>query len=259
MSTIISSSRNKRNRGYPGAALVVVLANFFFCFVLTAPSAAADDAAAFARARRQMVERDLSGRGIKDARVLAAMNDIPRHLFVPERMRAFAYDDRALSIGEGQTISQPYIVAFMSELLELKGGEKVLEIGTGSGYQTAVLARLAAHVFSIEIIPTLGARALDLLDSLAFTNIEIKIGDCFFGCEEKAPFDAILLTAASPRIPPALWSQLRDGGCLILPQGEEGQPQKLMRYRKRAGKAAGEEITGVIFVPLTGEIRRKGR
>ena len=223
------------------------------------PGAAADDAAALVRARRQMVERDLSGRGIKDAGVLAAMGDIPRHLFVPEKLRGFAYDDRALSIGDSQTISQPYIVALMSELLELKGGERVLEIGTGSGYQTAVLSRLAARVFSIEIIPALGARARKLLERLAFTNVEIKIGDGFFGWEEQAPFDAILLTAASPRIPAALWSQLRDGGRLIMPLGDEGQPQKLMRYRKSAGKTAAEEITGVIFVPLTGEIRRRGR
>ena len=185
-----------------------------------------------------MVERDLSGRGIKDERVLAAMNAIPRHLFVPEPSRASAYDDRALPIGEGQTISQPYIVAFMSELLELKGGERVLEIGTGSGYQTAVLARLAAHVFSIEIIPALGARARELLERLGFANIEIKIGDGFFGWEEKAPFDAILLTAASPRVPEPLWRQLREGGRLILPQGEEGKTREtdaLPQERRQTG------------------------
>ena len=259
MNTIISSSRTKSNPGFPGAALAVLLANLLLGVPPEAPAGAGDDAAVFARARRQMVERDLSGRGIKDERVLAAMNAIPRHLFVPEPSRASAYDDRALPIGDGQTISQPYIVAFMSELLEVKGGERVLEIGTGSGYQTAILARLAAHVFSIEIIPALGARARELLERLGFANIEIKIGDGFFGWEEKAPFDAILLTAASPRIPEPLWSQLREGGRLILPQGEEGKTQKLMRYRKSAGKPAAEEITGVIFVPLTGEIRKRGR
>jgi protein-L-isoaspartate(D-aspartate) O-methyltransferase len=219
----------------------------------------AEDGSALARSRRQMIERDLKGRGIRDARVLTAMSEIPRDQFVPERLRARAYADQALSIGESQTISQPYVVALMSELLELKGSEKVLEIGTGSGYQTAVLARLAAQVFTIEIIPALGNRARELLERLGFANIEIKIGDGFFGWEEKAPFDAILMTAASPRVPPALWSQLREGGRLVMPQGEEGRDQTLMRYRKLSGKMAGEEITGVVFVPLTGEIRKRGR
>jgi protein-L-isoaspartate(D-aspartate) O-methyltransferase len=144
-------------------------------------------------------------------------------------------------------------------VIDVKRGEKVLEIGTGSGYQTAVLAQLAAQVFSIEIIPALGARAAQRLERLGFANIEIKIGDGFFGWEENAPFDAILLTAASPRIPEPLWRQLREGGRLILPEGEEGKAQKLIRYRKSAGKPVAEEITGVIFVPLTGEIRKRGR
>jgi protein-L-isoaspartate(D-aspartate) O-methyltransferase len=219
----------------------------------------AEDGNALARARRQMIERDLKGRGIRDDRVLTVMSEIPRHLFVPERLRARAYADQALSIGENQTISQPYVVALMSELLELKGGERVLEIGTGSGYQTAVLARLAAQVFSIEIIPALEKRARELLQRLAFTNVEIKFGDGFFGWEEKAPFDGILMTAAAPSVPPALWSQLREGGRLVMPQGEEGRAQTLMRYRKRSGKMVAEEITGVIFVPLTGEIRKRER
>jgi protein-L-isoaspartate(D-aspartate) O-methyltransferase len=258
MSTITLSSRKKPELGSSIAALLV-LTSLFFGLPSPASFAGAQDEQSLARARRQMVERDLRGRGIKDERVLAAMNAIPRHLFVPELARASAYDDRALPIGDGQTISQPYIVAFMSELLELKGDERVLEIGTGSGYQTAVLARLAAQVFSIEIIPALGARARELLERLGTANVEIKTGDGFFGWEEKAPFDAILLTAASPRIPEPLWRQLREGGRLILPQGEEGKSQKLMRYRKSAGKPVAEEITGVIFVPLTGEIRKRGR
>jgi len=258
MRTITSPSRKKTELGSLVAALFV-LTNLLLGAPLPVRFAGAQDEQDFARARRQMVERDLRGRGIKDERVLAAMNTIARQLFVPERLRASAYDDRPLPIGDGQTISQPYIVAFMSELLELKGGESVLEIGTGSGYQTAVLAQLAAHVFSIEIIPALGARAGQLLERLGLANIEIKIGDGFFGWEEKAPFDAILLTAASPRIPEPLWRQLREGGRLILPQGEEGKAQKLIRYRKSAGRPVAEEITGVIFVPLTGEIRKRGR
>lgn len=259
MNTIISWSRKKLDRPAPASALFLLLANLYVGILLPAPAAAAQDEEAFARARRQMVERDLRGRGIKDERVLAAMNTVPRHLFVPERLRDAAYDDRPLPIGDGQTISQPYIVAFMSELLELKGGESVLEIGTGSGYQTAVLAKLAGRVYSIEIIQTLGARANSLLVELAVTNAEVKVGDGYFGWQEKAPFDAILLTAASPRIPEPLWRQLREGGRLIMPQGDAGKTQRLMRYRKSAGKSVAEEITGVIFVPLTGEIRKRGR
>jgi len=259
MSTIISSSGKSRNPGSRAALRIVFLVHFVIGFPVPAPAVEIVDAAAVARARRDMVERDLRGRGIKDERVLAAMQAVPRHLFVPEALRAAAYEDRAMPIGDGQTISQPYIVAVMSELLELRGGERVLEIGTGSGYQTAVLARLAAQVFSIEIIPVLGARARELLERLAVANVEIKIGDGFFGWHDKAPFDAILLTAASPRIPPELWSQLREGGRLILPEGDAGRTQKLMRYRKLAGKPSPEEIIGVIFVPLTGEIRKQGR
>lgn len=210
-------------------------------------------------ARRLMIERDLKGRGIKDQRVLAAMDATPRHLFVPQRLRTFAYDDRPLPIGDGQTISQPYIVAFMSELLELKGSERVLEIGTGSGYQAAVLARLAAEVYSIEIVPRLSERAKSLLDSLAITNIQLKVGDGFFGWEEKGPFDAILMTAASPKVPEALWSQLREGGRMVLPLGEERQIQRLVRLRKVAGKQVIEEITDVAFVPLTGAIQKLPR
>lgn len=206
-----------------------------------------------------MIERDLKGRGITDPRVLAAMEAVPRHLFVPERQRAAAYDDRPLPIGEGQTISQPYMVAVMAQLLELTGTEKILEIGTGSGYHAAVLARLAAEVYSVEILGSLSARAKRLLDQSGITNIELKIGDGFFGWEEKAPFDAILMTAAAPRVPEPLWRQLREGGRLILPLGAAGRTQKLMRVRKVAGKQVMEELSEVIFVPLTGAIQKAPR
>lgn len=206
-----------------------------------------------------MIEGDLKGRGITDPRVLAAMAAIPRHLFVPERLRASAYDDRPLPIGEGQTISQPYMVAVMAELLELNGPERILEIGTGSGYHAAVLARLAAEVYSVEILGSLSARAKRLLDQIGVTNVELKIGDGFFGWEEKAPFDAILMTAATPRVPEPLWRQLREGGRLILPLGAAGRTQKLMRVRKVAGKQVIEELSEVIFVPLTGAIRKAPR
>jgi len=212
----------------------------------------------FVAPRRLMIERDLKGRGISDPRVLAAMEAVPRHLFVPDRQKNAAYDDRPLPIGAGQTISQPYIVAHMSESLGLKGHEKVLEIGTGSGYQAAVLGRLAAAVYSIEIIPALSERAkLLLIDQLGFTNVRLKVGDGFFGWEEQAPFDAILITAAAPRVPERLWRQLREGGQIIMPLGEPGQTQRLIRVRKAAGKQVVEQLSDVIFVPLTGAIQQR--
>jgi protein-L-isoaspartate(D-aspartate) O-methyltransferase len=209
-----------------------------------------------AAARRTMIDRDLRGRGIKDPKVLAAMEEVPRHLFVPKNLRRSAYDDRALPIGEGQTISQPYVVAYMSELLELRGNEKVLEIGTGSGYQTAVLARLAAEVYSIEIIPALSESAKRIVEQLGFGNVYLKVGDGFFGWEEKAPFDAILLTAAAPEVPQLLWRQLREGGRIIMPMGAPRQVQRLVRVRKVAGKQIVEELKDVLFVPMTGSIQK---
>lgn len=207
-----------------------------------------------------MVERQLRQRGIRDAKVLAAMGALPRHLFVPERQRASAYEDRPLLIGDGQTISQPYIVAFMTELLELRGSEKVLEIGTGSGYQTALLAELASDVFSIEILPRLSERAKKNLAELGYRNIELKTGDGFYGWEEKAPFDAILVTAAAPRIPDALWRQLREDGRLVMPLGDSaGREQKLIRATKKAGQPVIENFTAVLFVPMTGAIEGRSR
>jgi protein-L-isoaspartate(D-aspartate) O-methyltransferase len=206
-----------------------------------------------------MMERDLKGRGITDARVLAAMDAVPRHLFVPEQQRAAAYEDRPLPIGEGQTISQPYMVAVMAQLLELNGTERILEIGTGSGYHAAVLARLAAQVYSVEILGSLSARAKRVIDQLGIINVELKIGDGFFGWDEKAPFDAILMTAAAPRVPEPLWRQLREGGRLVMPLGAARQTQKLVRIRKVADKQIVEAISEVIFVPLTGAIQKAPR
>jgi protein-L-isoaspartate(D-aspartate) O-methyltransferase len=213
----------------------------------------------FVRARRAMIERDLMTRGIRDARVLEAMGSIERELFVPAKLRSLAYEDRPLSIGEGQTISQPYMVAFMTQLLSLKGTERVLEIGTGSGYQTAVLGKIAAEVYSIEIIPKLSERAKILLVQLGLDNVHLKVGDGFFGWEEHGPFDAILVTAAAPKIPEPLWRQLREGGRLIMPLGAERQAQTLVRVTKSDGKQVVEELTGVVFVPLTGAIREDRR
>jgi protein-L-isoaspartate(D-aspartate) O-methyltransferase len=212
-----------------------------------------------AKLRRQMVERDLRGRGIKDPRLLKVLGSLPRHRFVPEELWPAAYEDRPLPIGSGQTISQPYIVALMTELLELEGKDKVLEIGTGSGYQTAVLAKMAERVYSIEIIPSLSKRAKDILERLGFDNVELKVGDGFYGWEEKGPFDAILVTAAAPRIPERLWYQLKEGGRLVMPLGEEGKTQTLIRARKIKGKEVVDEFSAVLFVPLRGAIERQAR
>jgi protein-L-isoaspartate(D-aspartate) O-methyltransferase len=208
------------------------------------------------RARRGMIERDLVGRGIKDARLLGVMGLLERELFVPDKLRSQAYEDRPLPIGAGQTISQPYMVALMTELLGLKGPERVLEIGTGSGYQTAVLGKLAAEVYSIEIIPSLSQRAKVLLERLGFDNVHLRVGDGFFGWEEGGPYDAVLVTASAPKIPEPLWQQLRESGRLVMPLGEDRQTQRLVRVTKVDGKQVIENISGVVFVPLTGAIRK---
>jgi protein-L-isoaspartate(D-aspartate) O-methyltransferase len=206
-----------------------------------------------------MVERDLRGRGIRDPRVLEAMNGVPRHLFVPKSHRREAYADSPLPIGEGQTISQPYIVALMTELLALSGHEKVLEIGAGSGYQAAVLARLAKEVYTIEVVPALAARAAETLKRLGYPNVAVKSGDGFFGWPENAPFDAILVTAAAEIIADPLWAQLVEGGTLVMPLGKQKQTQKLVRVKKVNGKRRIETITDVLFVPMTGRVRGEGR
>src|SRR5918994_4029538 len=235
---------------------------YCFCLLMVPPTFAvlgAQDLAGgenpekiYSEARRTMIERDIARRGIKDQRLLRAMASLPRHLFVPEEMRRSAYQDRPLPIGAGQTISQPYIVAFMTELLELEGRERVLEIGTGSGYQTAVLAALAEQVFSVEILAELSARADRTLKQLGSQNVKLKVGNGFHGWAEEAPFDAIMVTAAAPEIPLPLWNQLREGGVLIMPLGKEGHTQQLIRARKIGGRDVIEEHSAVIFVPLTG-------
>jgi protein-L-isoaspartate(D-aspartate) O-methyltransferase len=212
-----------------------------------------------ARSRREMVERDLSGRGIKDRRVLEAMGVVPRHLFVEHKQIPSAYEDRPLPIGEGQTISQPYVVALMSELLELKGSEKVLEVGTGSGYQASVLSLLAKEIYTIEIIPSLAERARATLRDLGYRNVWVKMGDGFFGWEEKGPFDAILMTASTEKIPEPLWQQLREGGRLVMPLGGEGKPQTLIRASKTEGRRHVVDVGPVMFVPMVGAAQKRSR
>jgi protein-L-isoaspartate(D-aspartate) O-methyltransferase len=204
--------------------------------------------------REAMVRTQLAPRGITDPRVLEAMREVPRHLFVPEAVRADAYEDRSLPVGEHQTISQPYIVALMTQLARIEPGEKALEVGTGSGYQAAVLARMGARVYTIEIIPALAHRARQTLDALGYQNIEYRVGDGYRGWPEAAPFGAILVTAAPTHVPPALVDQLEVGGRLVIPVGDS--LQKLTVITRTADGTRSEAIIPVQFVPMTGEAQR---
>ncbi|MDX1437025.1 MAG: protein-L-isoaspartate(D-aspartate) O-methyltransferase [Anaerolineales bacterium] len=206
----------------------------------------------YSRERRQMVQEQLIARGIKNPRVIDAMLSVPRHLFVPDEYRDMAYGDGPLPIGEGQTISQPYIVALMTQLVMLKGGEKVLEIGTGSGYQSAVLAQIAREVHSIERHAELADSARERFKALGIDNIYVFVGDGSQGFPDEAPFDAILGTAAAPEVPPQLPGQLADGGRLVLPVGGQGG-QTLERIRRVGDHWDREPIAPVAFVPLRGK------
>ena len=201
--------------------------------------------------REKMVETQIKVRGVKDPRVLSALLKVERHRFVPEEYLNSAYSDQPLPIGEGQTISQPYIVALMTELLELKGNEKVLEIGTGSGYQAAILAELAKEVYTIEIIESLASTAKIRLLELGYQNVKVKYGDGYLGWPEAAPFDAIIITAAPDHIPKPLRDQLKEGGRMVVPVGT--YTQELKKIVKRSGKIETTGIISVIFVPMTGE------
>jgi protein-L-isoaspartate(D-aspartate) O-methyltransferase len=201
-----------------------------------------------------MVERTIAARGVSDPDVLAAMRNIPRHRFVPDDYIDQAYEDHPLPIGYGQTISQPYIVAWMTELLELESGEKVLEIGTGSGYQAAVLAELnGVEIYSIEIIPELAKQAAQRLEELGYTEVHVKQGDGYYGWEEHAPYDAIIVTAAPDHLPQPLARQLKDNGQLVIPIGPPGGYQTLWRFTKEEGELKAQNLGGVAFVPFTGE------
>jgi protein-L-isoaspartate(D-aspartate) O-methyltransferase len=202
--------------------------------------------------RLQMVEEQLSRRGIRDERVLAAMAKVPRHLFVPAGSQAEAYEDRPLPIGAGQTISQPYMVAIMTQSLNLVGKEKVLEIGTGSGYQTAILAELSQNVFTIERIARLYEKAEKILLDLGYKNVRCRWSDGSQGWEEVAPFDGIIVTAGAPEVPQTLKSQLADGGRLLIPVGPR-YSQNLLRIIRKGNRFEEEDITGCVFVPLLGE------
>ena len=204
------------------------------------------------KARQQMVQEQLAGRDIRDPRVLKAMGDVPRHEFVPAADRDEAYDDRPLAIGYGQTISQPYIVAFMTEKLAPKATDRVLEVGTGSGYQAAVLGELVAEVYSIEIVEPLAKRAAADLARVGIKNVKVKAGDGYAGWREAAPFDAIIVTCAPDHVPQPLVEQLKESGRMIIPVGKEGGVQELYLLEKREGTVRRTAVLPVRFVPMTG-------
>ncbi len=205
------------------------------------------------KARRAMVEEQIRARGVSNPQVLRAMQEVPRHWFVPPHLRDSAYRDRPLPIGEGQTISQPYIVALMTELIAPQPSDRVLEIGTGSGYQAAILSRLVSEVYTMEIKAKLYQMAKSVLEAHGFANVSCREGDGYFGWPEKAPFDAIMITAAVDHIPPPLIAQLKDGGRLVLPLGSPFGYQNLVLVTRTGAETTLRNVTGVLFVPLTGQ------
>lgn len=209
----------------------------------------------FASLRRQMVDQQIRGRDVTGREVLSAMEEVPRHLFVPPQERSQAYQDHPLPIGNGQTISQPYIVALMTSLLRLDRRSKVLEIGTGSGYHAAVLSRVAGSVYTIEIVESLGRQARDVLGRLGYRNVHVRIGDGYRGWPEEGPFDAIVLTAAPTRIPDPLLRQLKPGGRMVLPLGESWQ-DLLLVTKLADGTLEKKRVLPVRFVPMTGEAQK---
>jgi protein-L-isoaspartate(D-aspartate) O-methyltransferase len=226
--------------------------------VLLAATAAARGADADA-ARREMVDAQIRARGVRDGCVLEAMRFVPRHLFVPEAQREHAHADRPLHIGHGQTISQPYIVAYMTEALRLTGSERVLEIGTGSGYQAAVLARCARSVFTVEIRADLAHAARERLEALGFGQVRVRAGDGRQGWPEHAPYDAIMVTAAASEVPPALIEQLVEGGVLVMPKRVSTGRQILIRGIRAGDRLDETELLPVAFVPLIGGTPDQGR
>jgi protein-L-isoaspartate(D-aspartate) O-methyltransferase len=206
----------------------------------------------FQALRRRMVDEQLAGQGIRDARVLDALREVPRHLFVPESEVDQAYENHPVAIGEGQTISQPWIVARMSQALALQGGEKTLEVGSGSGYQTAVLKALGADVYTIERVPELSERARRNVERAGYSGVHYRIGDGSKGWPEEAPFDRVIVTAGAPSLPLSLVEQLRDGGSMVIPVGG-GEEQELLLVRRGQGRVTRERICTCVFVKLWGE------
>lgn len=228
------------------------LALLFIPLFAAAEMAQADSLEQYKMKREAMVHHQIENRGVKDHRVLEAMRSVPRHKFTPESEIISAYEDHPLPIGYGQTISQPFIVAYMCELAELEQTDRVLEVGTGSAYHAAVIAQLVDSVYSIEIISELATRARKVIAELGYKNINIRHADGYFGWEEEAPFDAIIVTAAAEHIPPPLIRQLAEGGRMVIPVGHPFFTQKLILAEKRNGKMYARDIIPVRFVPLTG-------
>jgi protein-L-isoaspartate(D-aspartate) O-methyltransferase len=236
---------------------IIFIISILLSLNLPIPLALSSEDPSLVEARRRMVERDLKGRDIKDPKVLEIMGRVPRHLFVEPSLKSKAYADHPLPIGEGQTISQPYIVALMTQILQIQPGERVLEIGTGSGYQAAVLAELTDQVYTMEIRETLTREAAQRLKEQGYGKVRVKYGDGYFGWEEAAPFDAIIVTCAANHIPPPLIKQLKEGGRLIIPLGSTTYFQTLTLLTKKMGKSDIQHLLGVAFVPMTGEAQKK--
>jgi len=245
----------------PAVKTITCKALLFSLFWLVLQSAALayglsrpGDTERYRELRHKMVETQIVARGVTDKLVLKAMRDVPRHLFVPERSRGSAYRDHPLAIGYGQTISQPYIVALMTELLKPKEDQAALEVGTGSGYQAAVLGRIVQSVYTIEIIPPLGNAARERLKELSYENVAVKIADGYFGWQDYAPFDCVIVTAASDHVPPPLIAQLKNGGRMVIPVGHPFQVQHLMLVTKSMeGEIQVRDILPVRFVPFIRE------
>jgi protein-L-isoaspartate(D-aspartate) O-methyltransferase len=237
-----------------GALITTLLALLAWPMMVAALDPQAQPADPFVDLRREMVDQQIRRRQVSSPSVLSAMEEVPRHRFVPEHRRGSAYVDAPLPIGDGQTISQPYVVALMTELLELGKDSKVLEIGTGSGYQAAVLSRIAAEVYSIEIREGLGEQARGLLADLGYDNVQVRIGDGYQGWREEAPFDGIIVTAAPERIPQPLVEQLRIGGKMVIPVGRF--LQELLVITRTENGVETREVAGVRFVPMIGEVEK---
>ena len=248
-----SCGKNRVSVKFP-LLLLFLLLLFSSSLIVTPFLHAAED---FAVKRQTMIERDIRGRGVKDPKVLNAMSRIARERFVEKGIAGQAYEDHPLPIGEGQTISQPYVVALMTEALRLRPAERVLEIGTGSGYQAAVLAEIVSKVYTIEIRKNLTEKAERLLKDLGYRNIKVKYGDGYFGWEEHGPYDAIIVTAAANHIPPPLIRQLKEGGRLIIPLGSTIYSQMLTIATKKKGELDVVQLGRVAFVPMVGEAEKR--
>jgi protein-L-isoaspartate(D-aspartate) O-methyltransferase len=242
--------------GLTAVILIAAVSTFLAFRSMSQKGVELEEEAMLTEARRRMVETDLMGRDITDKRVLEVMGTVPRHKFVDKSLHDEAYGDHPLPISEGQTISQPYVVALMTQSLQLNGSEKVLEIGTGSGYQAAVLAELVDEVYTVEIREPLAEGARRVLDDLGYSNVYVKCADGYFGWEEHAPFDAVMVTCAVNHVPPYLIDQLKDGGRLIIPLGIITYYQTLTVFEKNNDTLDSTYITSVIFVPMTGEAEK---